>query len=118
MKSFLSPRVCVAVLLGFLLSFATGSFSPKWISHHLAHELEEIAMGVVPLDHDGHAHEAAGGEGEAEHSTLHATVQLVSMPCADFRLHEACRAGIIRSHLTAAPFSVAASGAPFRPPRA
>ena len=109
MKSFLGRSVCVAVLIGLLLSLATGSFGPKWIAHQLSHDLEVIAHVTHTGDLD---------DGDADHKTMHATVQLPSLPSAEFDLRAPGSPGIIRQHHKSPPVATAPPGAPFRPPRA
>ncbi len=115
MRVLLTRNACLAVLLVFLASFGMGAANPKWLAHHIGHEL-------------AHAHpdvDERGGTGafdgfpsdDAEHSAMHAAVQLVSMTTGDFHWQPAVTVRVVRSSPVPPQVIRVAFDAPFRPPR-
>jgi hypothetical protein len=119
MRSVLIRKVCLAMLLVFVTGLGAGNFNIKWLAHEIGHELEHLAgIGGIVVGHESPGPESDGqGTTEAEHSAMHAAVQLVSVPASDFHWQSLPPLGVIRSFFVAPQIPHATAEAPFRPPR-
>lgn len=116
-----SRRIAIAMLVIFLTSLGSWSFSTRWLSPELGHVGQSAHL--VLIDHASDQSPGDSGSADddalsdAEHNLLHAASQLQPVPLSAFNWEPPTRSGAVRALFIPPLVAHATHEAPFRPPR-